>query len=213
MFWPQSYDTAPEHPAYVQSQPMHYPTSGPRPSAYYGRSYAYATDGSRECMQDCGPRYGHHSHWPLHFIEPSAPISATTVADAQAGLPSRYTARVAEPILEPTMINGSSVGGTSESGHEVRVLDPKLASNLERHTCAALARIYPGKVFEKLRPPWLRNPRTGRACELDFYNEELKLGLEVQGMQHYVYSNSWHKSRAEWEEQVYRDRLKEESYF
>ena len=89
--------------------------------------------------------------------------------------------------------------------------DPKLSSNLERHTCAALARIYPGKVFEKIRPPWLRNPRTGRACELDFYNEELKLGLEVQGMQHYVYPNSWHKSRAEWEEQIFRDRLKEAS--
>ena len=28
-------------------------------------------------------------------------------------------------------------------------------------------------------------------------------------MQHYVYPNSWHKSRAEWEDQVYRDQLKQ----
>jgi len=86
----------------------------------------------------------------------------------------------------------------------------RTASNLEKHALAALSCIFPGKPFKKVRPAWLRNPRTGRLCELDFYSDELKLGVEVQGLQHYVYPNSWHKSRAEWEEQMYRDRLKEE---
>lgn len=93
---------------------------------------------------------------------------------------------------------------------EVAAKEPQTASKLEKWTLAALSRIFEGKQFIKVRPPWLRNPRTGRACELDFYNDELRLAVEVQGMQHYVYPNSWHKNRAEFEEQVYRDRLKED---
>jgi len=156
-----------------------------------------------------------HSHWPLHFIAPSSAAAVTVTANSKlkSGRPSTVaTARVAKPTSEPNNDSSFCHSDRGESEHIVRALvnDPKLSSNLERHTSAALSRIYPGKVFEKLRPPWLRNPRTGRACELDFYNEELRLGLEVQGMQHYVYPNSWHKSRAEWEEQIYRDRLKEE---
>ena len=86
----------------------------------------------------------------------------------------------------------------------------RTASNLEKHALAALNCIFSGKSFEKVRPVWLRNPRTGRLCELDFYNDELKLGVEIQGLQHYVYPNNWHKNRSEWEDQIYRDRLKEE---
>jgi hypothetical protein len=88
--------------------------------------------------------------------------------------------------------------------------ETRTASKLEKSTLAALSRIFTGKSFVKVRPTWLRNPRTGRACELDFYNDELKLAVEVQGMQHYVYPNTFHKSRVEWEEQVFRDRLKED---
>lgn len=87
----------------------------------------------------------------------------------------------------------------------------RTSSNLEKFALAALTRIFPGKEFHKVRPSWLRNPQTGRTCELDFYSDELKLAVEVQGMQHYVYPNSWHKNRTEWEEQVFRDRLKEDA--
>jgi hypothetical protein len=80
---------------------------------------------------------------------------------------------------------------------------------LEKHALTALQRIFAGKTFDKVRPTWLRNPRTNRPCELDFYCDELKLGVEIQGMQHYVYPNSWHKSRGEWEELMYRDQLKQ----
>lgn len=93
---------------------------------------------------------------------------------------------------------------------ESTVSKPRISSNLEKWTLAALSRIFANQQFIKTRPPWLRNPRTGRVCELDFYCDELKLAVEVQGMQHYVYPNSWHKNRTEFEEQVYRDRLKED---
>ena len=86
----------------------------------------------------------------------------------------------------------------------------RAASNLEQFTLAALSCMFPGKPFQKVRPAWLRNPRTGRPCELDFFNEELQLAVEVQGMQHYVYPNSWHKSREDWEEQIFRDQLKQD---
>jgi hypothetical protein len=73
---------------------------------------------------------------------------------------------------------------------------------------AALERIFPGKTFQKVRPDWLRNDRTGRALEIDLYNDQLRLGVEVQGAQHYVHPNSWHKTRQEFDAQVYRDTLK-----
>ena len=41
-----------------------------------------------------------------------------------------------------------------------------------------------GKEFIKVRPKWLRNSR-GRQMELDGYNDELKIGFEYQGIQHF----------------------------
>lgn len=36
----------------------------------------------------------------------------------------------------------------------------------------------------RFRPEWLVNPKTGRRLELDFYVEDLKLAIEVQGFHH-----------------------------
>jgi len=41
------------------------------------------------------------------------------------------------------------------------------------------------KVFYKIKPDWLRNPKTGLRLELDGYNEELKIAFEVNGGHHY----------------------------
>lgn len=38
--------------------------------------------------------------------------------------------------------------------------------------------------FRKVRPKWLRNSR-GRIMEIDGYNDELKIGFEYQGVQHF----------------------------
>jgi hypothetical protein len=40
------------------------------------------------------------------------------------------------------------------------------------------------KDFKKVRPKWLRNSR-GRQMEIDGYNEELRIGFEYQGIQHF----------------------------
>ncbi len=56
--------------------------------------------------------------------------------------------------------------------------------------------------------PWLRNPKTGRHLQLDCYNADLGLALEYHGHQHYEFPNHYHKSKQEFEAQVYRDTIK-----
>ena len=86
-----------------------------------------------------------------------------------------------------------------------------LGSKGEDAALAALQRIFgSGFVFTKVRPAWARNVQSGRCLELDLYNEELKLALECDGVQHYVWPNSFHGTRAQFDDQIYRDRLKEE---
>jgi hypothetical protein len=138
-------------------------------------------------------------NYPQYHTQQPQPQPQPLVAhcDGTIGAPA-----LAE-ITNGSTLDVTAVGGVHNKG-------TRTASNLEKHALAALNRIFIGKTFEKIRPPWLRNPRTGRMCELDFYSDELKLGVEIQGMQHYVYPNSWHKSRSEWDEQVYRDRLKQQ---
>jgi len=55
--------------------------------------------------------------------------------------------------------------------------------------CDILEKIYNKKFTRDVRPKWLRNPRTNHSLELDCYNEELKIALEYNGIQHYVWPN------------------------
>jgi hypothetical protein len=47
--------------------------------------------------------------------------------------------------------------------------------------------------FPNVRPKWLVNPKTGRKLEIDCYCEPLRLGVEIQGEQHYRYIPHYHK--------------------
>ena len=48
-----------------------------------------------------------------------------------------------------------------------------------------------GHKASKIRPEWLRNPKTGYPLELDFYIPELKIAFEIQGRQHYEPLDFW----------------------
>lgn len=72
-----------------------------------------------------------------------------------------------------------------------------------------LEEIY-GKPFIQVRPSFLKNPETGRNLEYDCYNEELKIALEYNGEQHYVYPHPLHKSYQDFINTVRRDRYKAE---
>lgn len=82
-------------------------------------------------------------------------------------------------------------------------------SKLEIATRNALQRIF-NKPFGKIRPNFLRNPVTGNTnnLEIDCFDEELRLAVEVQGVQHYKFSPFFHKNYEAFLNQKYRDELK-----
>jgi hypothetical protein len=73
--------------------------------------------------------------------------------------------------------------------------------------CKALEEIY-NKPFISVRPSWLKNPETNGVLEIDCYNDDLKIGVEYNGMQHYVYPNIYHKTQEEFIKLVRRDQYK-----
>jgi len=87
----------------------------------------------------------------------------------------------------------------------------KYASLGERYCIEFLELLFPGHKFKKIRPKWLRNPKTNRPLELDGYCEELMIAIEYQGKQHYVWPNFTKCSRKEFFAQQERDRIKEET--
>lgn len=62
--------------------------------------------------------------------------------------------------------------------------------------------------FKSCRPNFLKYPQTGRNLELDGYNAELKLAFEHDGVHHYVFPNTWHRTEEDFEQQTSRDRYK-----
>lgn len=64
-----------------------------------------------------------------------------------------------------------------------------------------------GKKFHKTRRlDWLKT-KEGAKMEIDCYDEELKLGVEYNGVQHYVEVAQWHKGGS-FERQQERDKIK-----
>lgn len=86
--------------------------------------------------------------------------------------------------------------------------------------CSIIIEALTGRRFISIRPDWLKNPLTGRNVEIDYYNEDLLLGIEYNGKQHYEYTPCYHKERyssydnavvpgtRHFELQVFRDELK-----
>ena len=62
--------------------------------------------------------------------------------------------------------------------------------------------------FYKIRPNFLRNEMTGRNLEIDLFNKDLGLAVEIQGIQHYKFSPRFHLSETQFHEQQKRDQMK-----
>lgn len=84
------------------------------------------------------------------------------------------------------------------------------ASLGEKHCIEFLQLLFPGSIFQKVRPKWLRNPKTGRCLELDGYCEDMQIAIEYNGYQHYEWPNVYMETEEEFLAQKYRDRIKEE---
>ena len=64
--------------------------------------------------------------------------------------------------------------------------------------------------FFCIRPDFLKNPTTNRNLELDLYNDELKIAIEHNGIQHYEWPNYTGQSKKKFIKQLQRDRFKAE---
>jgi hypothetical protein len=82
---------------------------------------------------------------------------------------------------------------------------PQCSTGIYERIC----RLYFERIFNipfvKVRPDWLKNPKTNQNLEIDGYNEELKLGFEHHGKQHYTEVSYFHNNQI-WE----NDSLKRE---
>lgn len=91
---------------------------------------------------------------------------------------------------------------------------PPSESKGELECRRVLEAIY-NKPFPKIRPNMLRNPVTSSDMndvnlELDCYNDDLKLAVEYNGIQHYKYIPFFHKNKEAFQNQKYRDHMKRE---
>ena len=78
----------------------------------------------------------------------------------------------------------------------------------ERHTSQIL-QLIPHYKFRKIRPNWLKNPKTGQNLELDFYCEELQLAVEYNGRQHRTMTEYFHNNFQDFMYQVWKDQFKQ----
>lgn len=77
----------------------------------------------------------------------------------------------------------------------------------EQFTCKAMEKIY-GVPFKSAWPPWLINPESGERLEIDCYNDDLMIGAEYQGYQHYTFPNTYHKTIDQFHKQLRHDAYK-----
>ena len=81
-------------------------------------------------------------------------------------------------------------------------------NQMQEEICRRTLEKISGKIFSPIRPQWLKNPKTGRAMELDCFNPQLRIALEFNGPQHYNYPNPFHKRKEEFDNQRDRDKAK-----
>jgi very-short-patch-repair endonuclease len=86
-------------------------------------------------------------------------------------------------------------------------------SKLERRIKVLLERHY-GVEFNNVRLSFMKNPKTGRLLEMDIYNEQLKLAIEVDGVFHRSSASHFYKEKEgksidqQFQDQLFRDQLK-----
>lgn len=86
----------------------------------------------------------------------------------------------------------------------------KYESSGEKECRRVLQKIF-RKPFPSVRPEFLKNTaiKNGKNLELDCYNHQLKLGAEYDGRQHHENTPHWHKTKADFQNQQYRDFVKD----
>lgn len=83
-------------------------------------------------------------------------------------------------------------------------------SKLHDHTYHEIRRHFPHfSIKENIRPEWLRSSNLTK-LELDIYIEDINTAIEIQGKQHYVFVEHFHKTYDGFKAQLKRDKEKRE---
>lgn len=85
----------------------------------------------------------------------------------------------------------------------------KFGSVANKLLCKIFEEYLDREVKLNYRPDFLKNPETKRNLEYDLYDPISKVAIEYNGEQHYVYPHKFHKNYKKFEDQVFRDSLKE----
>lgn len=99
--------------------------------------------------------------------------------------------------------------GPDQRPHKLRSFFILMAtSKLQEYTTKKIYYLFPHcSIKENYRPEWLHSHDTGR-LELDIFIEDLKIAIEIQGQQHYTFTPYFHKSYNDYQDQLYRDKVK-----
>ena len=125
-----------------------------------------------------------------------AGITLLTVPYSVHGDDSAAEQRIREHLLGSSGEVADGEGSEDEFEHDpvVCVLDPSFHAEL---TGKIAERVF-GFPFEKnARPDRFVDPATGRQLELDFYNAEHQVAIEINGIEHFTWPNHLHPATAE----------------
>lgn len=78
----------------------------------------------------------------------------------------------------------------------------KIVESHGEKKCRDFLESYYNVPFTKVRPKFLNG------LELDCYNENLRLAVEYNGIQHYKHTPFFHKTFQDFQSQIHRDRMK-----
>jgi hypothetical protein len=107
-------------------------------------------------------------------------------------------------------INNNNNNNNNNKNNNIEYMEHTINdSKLELQSKFILENIF-NKPFYKIRPDFLKNDVTGYNLEIDLYNDELKLAIEVQGNQHYKFTPFFHRNKDAFLNQKYRDAMKKE---
>jgi hypothetical protein len=124
-------------------------------------------------------------------------------------IPDSYVTYIT-PNYENPERSSTEESSDSEERKKTRKKEKKFisfSSKAEQMCCKIMEQIY-DKPFTRVRPPFLKNPETGYPLEIDCYNAELKIGVEYNGVQHYVFPNFTNCSYEDFLKTVRRDQFK-----
>lgn len=107
----------------------------------------------------------------------------------------------------PCFVPSSNSMTTPYPTPEEKPVSCKRVSKGEQICREVMEEIY-GAEFPCVRPEFLRNPETNRKLELDCYNEDLKIAVEYNGIQHYTWPNFTGQSKENFIKQLRRDKYK-----